>query len=184
MNCCNCGGEIQEPAGHICGECLDESGQSEMITALQKSGAVMLSPRQAINAMLGGAVLTDQEGSEVMWDAYKSSFVDCNSFENYKNKPWHCFSGLYFKKKTRPMTRLEILAWAQGPESRGWLVNVRGKGYFGLKDDWQLPAHYKYDGFEDKDSKVFEYVRAPILPDLSGVDEARIEKFEAAENAP
>ena len=175
MNCFNCGEEIHRPAGYICEECLAEIGgeQSEMKAALQKSGAMMLSPQQAILAMLDGATLTTKEGNFVKWNFAENGFVDAET-----NHPWYCFSYLYFqsdKERTRSMTRLEIMAWAQSPESKGWLVNIREIGKSGLEDEWQLPCHYKYDNYEGSTDNCFSYVRAPLLPDLSGVDESKIE---------
>ena len=170
MNCHICGEEIREPAGYVCGECLEE--KAGIKTVPEKKGMMKLSPREAIIAMLDGAILVDKNGTEVRWNDAEHTMVDALT-----NQPYFCFANLHYKK-TRPMTRIEILEWVQSPESRGWLVNIRLKGYPDFEDDWQLPTYYKYDNYEGSADDIYEYVRAPILPNKYGVDKNRLCKFE------
>jgi hypothetical protein len=166
---------MKEPAGYLCEKCLDEREGIEFGKAIRGTGILPLTPREAIAAMLDGKVLRTKNGNRVKWSETENTFVSADT-----NQPFTCFACFYVQK-TRPMTRYEIMAWAQSPESKGWLVNIRLKGYKELEDDWQFPCHYKYDNYEHTADDIYEYVRAPLLPDCSGVDETKMTMFEVEE---
>jgi hypothetical protein len=113
-------------------------------------------------------------------------FWNHNHFEAICNGEPHDvpknFSGFHIVKK-RPMSRYEILAWATSEESRGWFVNIHLKCDNELQGDWQFPTHFKYDNYEDTadDIYIYEYVRAKLRTDLSGIDENTIQGFEIEE---
>jgi hypothetical protein len=72
-------------------------------------------------------------------------------------------------KRTRPMTRWEILAWVNSEEARDWLARTE------IGDVWYSPQALNYDLDE------YEYQRARLLPDHSGIDEDTIQGFEVEE---
>jgi hypothetical protein len=92
-----------------------------------------------------------------------STSMIISTFED-KNFYYPCL-----KKGKRPMTRWEILDWANSEESRGWLVQVKGV------DLWNSPQNFSYTREKD------EYRRARLLPDKSGIDESSIQEFEIEE---
>jgi hypothetical protein len=97
------------------------------------------------------------------------------------------FTGLCRRqeKRKRDMTRWEILAWANSDESRGWFVRgiyIANTEARACLHEWQLPQLFRYDTSESfLDVGVYEYQRARLLPDLSGIDESTICGFEAEE---
>jgi hypothetical protein len=70
-------------------------------------------------------------------------------------------------RQKRYMTRFEVLGWASGAESRGWVVRPDPRG------GWVAPQCLSYS--ED----IKDYWRARLLPDCSGVDESTVQGFEA-----
>jgi hypothetical protein len=129
-----------------------------------------LSPEDAIRAMLDGETLVTAEGHDVRWRE------DIANFERTAEgviRNGLVFAGLRRpEKRKRQMTRWEILVWASGEESRGWVVTdtAKGPGY------WYCPQGFEYDG-----GNLKEYRRAKLLPDGSGIDESTIQGFEVEE---
>jgi hypothetical protein len=73
------------------------------------------------------------------------------------------------EKRKRPMTRWEVLDWANSEASREWVVKYED-------GRWTSPQHQNYP-----EDVLDKYQRARLLPDLSGVDENTIQGFEAEE---
>jgi hypothetical protein len=172
MNCSKCGEEIREAAEYCCEECTEKAILEELLNAKE------LSPSFAVFVMLKGETIIGLfEGGH-----YKTRvFWNVDHFEalDRDRKPRAVpgdFNGFRLVHK-RPMTRFEILQWVQSTDSNGWLVNIRLKGDTELKDDWQLPSRYKYDNYEDTQDDIYEYVRAPILSDGSGVNKTKMIGF-------
>jgi hypothetical protein len=127
-----------------------------------------LSAEDAIRAMLNGDVL-QKIGYKVeeKWDGKHFVYLVLGE-EKWTNKPQGGeFEGLGRKRKVRPMSRWEILAWANSEESRGWVVRY-------MDHRWQVPQISYGDNLE-------MYERARLLPDLSGIDESTIQGFEVEE---
>jgi hypothetical protein len=133
-----------------------------------------LSAIDAIIAMVRGKeTLYDKAGQKYFFELdpgerHYEEFVCLNrDGEAEKN---HTFTGLCRRqeKRKRPMTRWEILAWANSDESRGWVVNFDNS-------DWVSPQCRSYSG------ELKNHRRARLLPDLSGIDESTICGFEAEE---
>jgi hypothetical protein len=74
----------------------------------------------------------------------------------------------------RAMTRWEVLAWAGGEASHGWVVRCLGSGDDD-DNDWFPPQCTGYT------CNTAEYRRARMLPDGSGIDEESIRGFEVEE---
>jgi hypothetical protein len=70
-------------------------------------------------------------------------------------------------RRKRPMTRWEVLDWANSEASRGWVVKYKDDG-------WALPQCQSYP-----EDVLDKYQRARLRSDLSGVDESTIQGFEA-----
>jgi hypothetical protein len=81
-------------------------------------------------------------------------------FINFRRRP---------AKHNRPMTRWEVLVWANSEESRGWVVQAQGNKM------WYIPQFFSYD------TDTAKYRRARLLPDNSGIDESTIRGFEVEE---
>jgi hypothetical protein len=123
-----------------------------------------LPPEDAIRAMLdGGEKLYDKDG--ISYEFVGDGFLSACGWR------MNIFTGLFRrpKKRKRPMTRWEILAWAGGEESRGWVVRQVGE------IEWKLPQYFSYDLDSDR------YERVKLLPDGSGIDESTIQGFEVEE---
>jgi hypothetical protein len=142
------------------------------------------SPYEGIfKALLNGEKLYDEIGREWSFNKGYGSIRIADSYDkgtkiltikNLSRRP----SGA---PKLRPMTRWEILDWANSEASRGWVVQSRyiGNDFWGL---WNNPQRFLYDTCEDfVDENVVEYRRARLLPDLSGIDESTIQGFEVEE---
>jgi hypothetical protein len=140
-----------------------------------------LSAKDAILAMVdGGETLYDKSGNEYYWDKgdkrFYHRYLDTASLNAVVR-----FNDVYYRpaRRKRPMTRWEILAWATSEESRGWLVRSRFIGDVGFWRQWDLPQRFSYDTCEGMaDDGLFEYQRARMLPDNSGIDESTIQGFE------
>ena len=87
MNCHICG-EEREVAGYICQPCLDEEKAAE----LKEKGLRLLSPREAVIALLDGAALVTDDGTVVVYNEKEYGFVDKET-----GQPWYCFAYLYLK---------------------------------------------------------------------------------------
>jgi hypothetical protein len=134
----------------------------------------VLSPKEAVKAMLNGEVLVDKHGNEYRWSDEKQDFclrpIGTAGTDIRKGDwPPGFFFGLRHITAKRPATRWEWMHWANTRASRGWLVRVSENS------DWYLPQGISYGGCVDT------YQRARILPDLSGVDESTIQGFEVEE---
>jgi hypothetical protein len=142
----------------------------------------ILDSEDAIRLMLEGEtlILTGDFEYPAWYDRNEKVFLYRNDSINTIYK----FGGPFSRNPVRPMTRYEILAWVQSPESKGWLVNIRYKDHSELRDNWKLPSQFIYDNYEDTADDVYEYVRAPLLPDLSGVDESKMIGFETEVKEP
>jgi hypothetical protein len=127
-----------------------------------------LSAEDAIRAMLDGETLYDEDEWDCFWDKDTKDFyyrknadtiisVSHTHFTNLRRRP---------VKRTRPMTRWEMIAWANSEESRGWVVKTDGD------IAWYPPQFYGYTGI------LAEFQRARLLPDHSGIDENTIQGFE------
>jgi hypothetical protein len=125
-----------------------------------------LSAEDAIRAMLEGEVLQKIAYKvEEKWDG-KHFVYRVLGEEKWTNKPQGGeFEGLGRKRKVRPWTRWEILAWANSDESRGWVVKHRDA------DNWISPQCSSYN------DETYKYQRARMLPDHSGIDESTIQGF-------
>jgi hypothetical protein len=148
-----------------------------------KSEDEPLSPEDAIRAMLDGETLYNKKGHAYRWDKKYAHFTKTTDHE-FTEGAVYFFDGLCRRhgKHKRPMTRWEILAWAGSEESRGWLVRGKYIGNGDLWGSWELPWRYRYDTMECMlDKGVYEYQRARLLPDLSGIDESTIRGFEMDE---
>jgi hypothetical protein len=129
-----------------------------------------LSCVEAVVAMVSdGEILQHREYQvEEKWDG--KEFV----YRIFGEQEWHPkpldgnFVGLRRAKRKRPMTRWEILAWANSEASREWVVMDP------INNDWCVPQSFRYINTRG-------YRRARLLPDLSGVDESTICGFEAEE---
>jgi hypothetical protein len=142
-----------------------------------------LSAEDAIHAMLEGEVLYDADGNSFKFIEEKSGFV-WEDDVGTKHEGVNYFGCLYRRptKRKRAMTRWEILAWVNSEESRGWLVRSLFIGDAGIWRQWELPQYFSYDTCEGMtDDRLFEYQRARILPDHSGIDEDTIQGFEVEE---
>jgi hypothetical protein len=165
--------------GNFCwGEWMFDSGY--------KPAAEPLAAEDAVIAMVQGKeTLYDDKGYEYKWDneigRFEVRLDDKAEFQAFRVPKLYRGS----EKRKRPRTRWEILAWANSDESQGWFV--RGI-YIGDTEaracwrEWQFPQSFRYDTSEDfPDVGVYEYQRARLLPDLSGIDESTIQGFEVEE---
>jgi hypothetical protein len=100
---------------------------------------------------------------EIRWNGDGFVAHYCDKEENGDFNVWE-FEDLRRKpvKKTRPMTRDEVLAWAVSGEALGWVV-VNGGG------SWLPPQCFIYNG----DMSI--YHRARIAPDGTISDEQGFE---------
>jgi hypothetical protein len=139
-----------------------------------------LPAEDAIRAMLDGEVLYRQGGFEYHFDPDAYCFMQMRN-DVAGAKPITFFDGLYRRpvapvKTKRLMTRWEILSWANSDASRGWVccyhVSATSSAALSL---WWPPQYSRYG--ED----LTLYYRARLLPDLSGIDESTIQRFEVEE---
>jgi hypothetical protein len=143
----------------------------EMFDPVYRPEDEPLSAEDAIIAMVkGGETLYDKEGYRCSFHELRGDFIRRGNIDGdmtVMNK----FTDLYRRpvKRTRDMTRWEILAWVGSEESRGWLVMYVGSG------DWSPPQYYNYADLPE------QYQRARLLPDHSGIDEDTIQGFEVEE---
>jgi hypothetical protein len=72
----------------------------------------------------------------------------------------------------RPMTRFEMLGWANSDESKGWLARVIDKKNKACSK-WLLPQQLQYDPINNNTS----YERIKLLPDHSDIDESTKNDF-------
>ena len=118
-----------------------------------------LPAEEAFRAMLDGDTLYDKEGRP-------------HSFTEAERSAFSCLRRQAPESK-RPMTRWEILDWANSEASRGWAVcRVYDDGSKGM---WVIPQWHDYT------HGITGYQRARLRPDLSGVDEDTIQGFEVEE---
>jgi hypothetical protein len=129
-----------------------------------------LYPYEAIREMLDEKTLYDKDNNSYTFNKQKSRF-ECLDRKDGHLGLVDTFTGLFRRpaKRKRPMTRWEMLAWANSEESRGWVVKTNGD------IAWYPPQFYGYTGL------LTEFQRARLLPDLSGIDESTVEGFEVEE---
>jgi hypothetical protein len=127
-----------------------------------------LPAEDAIHAMMDdGETLYDKSGNEYYWDKDDKCF-----YHRYQDitslAVVHKFEGLYRRtaKRNRPMTRWEILAWAESEDSLGWMISYGDVGC------WTFPRWRNFG------AGIGNYQRGRPLPDLSGIDEDTIQGFE------
>jgi hypothetical protein len=80
----------------------------------------------------------------------------------------------------RPMTKFEMMGWANSDESKSWLVRVINKGD-NKCSRWLLPQQLRYDDFEGKPpytNNFLFYERVKLLPDHSDIDKSTKNNFE------
>jgi hypothetical protein len=124
--------------------------------------------------MEGGETLYNTAGDRSFrWDGY--GFRDLSKRVDRDGAYIVTYNGMGFRrtmpvKRTRPMTRWEILAWATGEESHGWVVRSKN-----VDDSWAPPQSFGY-GLDRHG-----YERARLLDDHSGIDESTIQGFETEE---
>jgi hypothetical protein len=130
-----------------------------------------LPAEEAIRAMLDGEILVDSDGREYWWGHEIGSFL-C-TFDKGIGKDITRFNSIRLcrrpAERKRPMTRWEALDWANSEASRGWVVKQADDA------EWFPPQYFEYL------LNIGDYQRALLLPDLSGVDESTIQKFEVEE---
>jgi hypothetical protein len=135
-----------------------------------------LSPEDAIRAMLDGETLYDDAGRKYWWQEEDCGFRCLNPCSTFSllTSDVRALPSLYRRpeKRTRAMTRWEILAWAGSEESRGWVVAEEE-----TEMTWYPPQYFGYE----LDTKGDGYCRAKLLPDGSGIDETTICGFEVEE---
>jgi hypothetical protein len=126
-----------------------------------------LSPEDAIQAMIDGETLYNEDGDECRWVNDEDAFFYFH--DNSSGEPIFRFCDLYRRpaKRKRVWTRWEILDWANSPESRGWAVRQVGN------EEWLCPQALFYDLDTDR------YERARFSRD--GVDTSTIQGFEVEE---
>ncbi|MDR1249014.1 MAG: hypothetical protein LBK63_06900 [Treponema sp.] len=142
-----------------------------------------LSSKDAILAMMNKEVLYNKFGESLIFDEERGCFARMSP-NGAIGRRWHFMIGLHRRpaKSKRTWTRWEILAWVNSDESRGWLVRSRFIGDAGFWRQWELPQRFSYDTCEGMaDDGLFEYQRARLLLDHSGIDESSIQGFEAEE---
>jgi hypothetical protein len=122
----------------------------------------LLPAEDAIRAMLAGETLYDEHGL-----SHSYTDPEIRGFYNLRRRP---------PKRKRPMTRWEILAWSNSEASRGWFARIKKTN--GSWGDWKYPMTFDYTCTGETD---FNYQRARLLPDLSGIDESTIQGFEVEE---
>jgi hypothetical protein len=126
-----------------------------------------LSHKDAFQAMLNGETLYDKDGVRYMWSGV--AFLADNHGRFYRMNDGPSLYRRSLKKRTRDMTRWEVLDWANSEASWGWLVKLcNGK-------TWHIPQMFDYD------RDLSEFRRARLLPDKSGIDESSIQGFEVEE---
>jgi hypothetical protein len=144
----------------------------------------LLSAKDAIIAMVrDGEHLLDKDGREFYWDDDVKIFWYTLDAVNDAGKEYTVrgsnfpLPDLYRcpSRRKRPMTRWEVLDWANSKAGRGWVVCPAGDGVSRPPGVWRPPQFYGYD------EGVEYYQRARLLPDLSGVDESTIQGFEVEE---
>jgi hypothetical protein len=120
----------------------------------------VLTPGEAIRAMLDGETLV-RDGYRYKFSGNAFMNIDMigttNHFDGFKRLP---------EKKTRPMTRDEVLFWVSSANALGWVVRY-------CTAVWVPPQCHSYN------SSLHEYTRAKITP--TGVDESTICDFEVEE---
>ncbi|MDR0656552.1 MAG: hypothetical protein LBG22_09595 [Treponema sp.] len=137
-----------------------------------------LTAKDAVIAMVrDGEHLFDRDGREFYWDDDSRIFMNITDVVRGFHREYRANESSFplpnlcrrLKKRTRPMSRWEVLDWANSEASRGWVVRLEGSGI------WNTPQFFNYD----LDS--YRYQRARLLPDLSGVDKSTIQGFEVEE---
>jgi hypothetical protein len=129
-----------------------------------------LPAKEAAQAMLDGETLYDRDGCECFFGGRPGSFL---IHVDGRTNSLIGFSELYRSppKRERPMNRWEILGWTTSDKSKGWVVC-----YNGIKpmseSAWRSPQYFDYT------ADIGDYWKARLLPDLSGIDESTIQKFE------
>jgi hypothetical protein len=135
-----------------------------------------LSARDAIEAMLAGETLYDEDGVEYHFDHEAHCFTAMKDGEVAERavRAVAFFDGLYRRpvKHKRTMTRWELLDWANSEASRGWVVCNYNPTTSMTETEWRPPQCPIYDG------DLTKYWKARLLPDLSGIDESTIQGFE------
>jgi hypothetical protein len=174
MNCSKCGEEIREAAEYRCEKCTKKAQIEELRNAEE------ISPKNAILVMMKDETIIRELPYGYIKVKWNGSGFETTDHKGDRTHNPDSFNGFRIVRK-RPMTRYEILAWASSEESRGWFVNIRLKGDDELQGDWQFPMHFKYDNYEDTADDIYEYVRARLRSDLSGIDENTIQGFEVEE---
>jgi hypothetical protein len=129
-----------------------------------------LSAEDAIRAMLDGEALYTKTGVSYSYSVEKHWFCVNDQMIDRINDTG-IFSGLCRRPAKRPMTRFEVLNWANSEASRGWVVRAIDSGY----EVWRLPQNLDYN------MNIEKYQRARLLPDCSGADEDTIQGFEVEE---
>jgi hypothetical protein len=134
-----------------------------------------LSVEDALRAMLDGETLYDEHDRPFLLNGAEKRIEYVDSDDESGDESVHVhnmFTWVLHRrpaKRSRDMTRWEILAWVNSEESRGWLVMYTGSG------DWSPPQYYNYADLPG------QYQRARLLPDCSGIDEDTIQGFEVEE---
>jgi hypothetical protein len=159
--------EVQDRGVYYLEE-LNNAWEDWMLDPAYRPEDEPLSVKDAIRAMLDGETLYDEDGRRVIFNAEEDWF-------EYEGAEGDGLIGEVFKglsrrlpKRKRPMTRWEILAWANSDESRGWLAKHKHS------DEWCTPQYSSYTDFAG-------YKRVRLLPDNSGIDENTIQGFEVEE---
>jgi hypothetical protein len=137
----------------------------------------LLSAEDAIRAMLDGETLYNEKGHEYRWVKDHAHFIKSTDHEFSEGAVYY-FDDLHrhSAKRERPMTRWEILAWVNSEASRGWFARIKKTN--GSWGNWKYPMTFDYTCTGETD---FNYQRARLLPDLSGIDESTIQGFEVEE---
>jgi len=179
MNCYNCGEEIKPGAWHwyVCNDCLEAAkaeqngiGHESVDDEWKDSGEIILSPEEAIRAMLDGETLDRGYHVVEKWDG-KHFVYRILGEEKWTIKPMDgLFTNLRRLPKPRPMDTFECLAWVNSPESLGWMVSIKRETDSEWRS-WDIPQRFGYN------VAGTSYRRARVLPDKSGIDESTIQGF-------
>jgi hypothetical protein len=126
-----------------------------------------LSSSEAIRIMLDGETLYDRDGEEYLYEVDNKEVRFVPEIGTI-TETWRVPETPLYRKQEkciRPMTQSEAISWKNSKDCWGWMVRIS------TRDTWGFPSQFLYE-FGN-----FEYQRARLLPDFSGIDESTIQGF-------